>query len=637
MAPTKKSSILVVEDEAPTARDLQHALERLGYDVLPTTSCSQATARAFQHKPDLVLMDVLVDGTSRGTEAADVISTRCKIPIVFVMACADDVAVRHATRAAPYGFVVKPVRLEELRVVVDVALHKHAVETCLRERERWFSTTLHSISDAVISVDTGAAVTFMNAAAEHMTGVPSEHGVGRPIRDVLQLTPLPTAHQEGTTTSGNETPLERALRERCVVKLPEAHLKNHASGEQRIISDSAAPVFADGQLLGAVTVFRDVTEQRRLEEALRVSERMASVGLLAAGVAHEINNPLPVVMANAESLAATLTDPTVGLGELRQLLSDSVMASRRIRDIVRDLLLFSKSEAPEQRNVDLRDVMESSLRMARNTIRHRACVKTQFDAVPPVFGNASQLGQVFLNVLVNAAQAIPDGHADQHSIRVALSTSQDGGAVIEVADTGCGMSAATLKQLFTPFFTTKAAGMGTGLGLSICQRIVSSMGGRLHIDSEPDLGTTLRIWLPASLVCDEPTRSAPSSRTATRRGSVMVIDDEPTVADVLKRMLAPSHDVAVFHRARRALARLDAGYRYDVIVCDLMMPELTGIEFYHLVASRWPDQAARVVFVSGGEFTPSAAAFFESTKLLKLDKPVDVPALLTFIDSRLSD
>jgi PAS domain S-box-containing protein len=636
------SSILIVEDEVLTAKALQRSFERLGYAVLPiATSAGEAIDLAFELKPSLVLMDIYLDGRADGIEAADAINTRLNIPVVFLTAFSDDDTVQRVKKAAPYGYVVKPVRFEELRAVVEVALHKHELEKRLRERERWFSTTLRSIADAVICVDPHAAVTFMNSAAEFMTGVSFQSGLGQPIRKVLRLAPLRSEWQEATDAFDAETPLERALREARVIDLPEARLKNLTNGEELIISDAAAQVIADGELLGAVMVFRNITAQKQLEETLRVSDRMASVGLLAAGIAHEINNPLTVVIGNTSNLQAALADlgPSTSAQKaaLAELIEDTATASMRIRDIVRDLMLFSKSERAELCNVDVHSVMQSTLRLANNAIRHCARLETNCDEVPPIFGSESQLGQVFLNVLINAAQAIPEGHAAQQTIRVELYPSDEGDVVITVTDSGSGMPQAILDRIFTPFFTTKPVGTGTGLGLSICNRIITGLGGTIRIASKPGQGTTVRIVLPPSKT-ETPCYTKKRSPTPIkRRGRVMVLDDEPMVARVLERMLAPDHEVVVFHGAKAALAHILSGVGYDAIVCDLLMPDMNGMDFHDELAARCPEQAERIVFVSGGGFTPRALAFLATTQNPKLDKPIDVAALLVLIDERVRD
>jgi signal transduction histidine kinase len=240
-------------------------------------------------------------------------------------------------------------------------------------------------------------------------------------------------------------------------------------------------------------------DQARMRERLLISERLVSVGTLAAGVAHEINNPLAVAMANLECLLEALAPGAAGPTEVAafaESLRDIDEAHKRIRDIVRDVKLFSRPQESKTSDVDVRSVIESSLRMAWNAVRHRVRVVKEFDAVPLVTANESRLGQVILNLIVNAAQAAPQGEADHNTLRLITRTAEDGRAVIEVADTGCGIPKENLERIFDPFFTTKPAGIGTGLGLSICHTIIAELGGEIEVDSEVGRGTTFRLLLP---------------------------------------------------------------------------------------------------------------------------------------------
>src|SRR5262245_20305408 len=187
------ASILVVEDEAIVARDIRNTLADLGYRVLDAAaSCEEAVRRSADRCPDLVLMDIRIQGQRDGIETAELLRRRFRVPVVFLTAYADDLTLERAKRAQPYGYLIKPIKANELRSAVEVALYKHQMDARLRERERWFSTTLRSIGDAVISTDLHARVTFMNAVAEALTGVRTEDAVGRPLEQVLRL-----AHEDG--------------------------------------------------------------------------------------------------------------------------------------------------------------------------------------------------------------------------------------------------------------------------------------------------------------------------------------------------------------------------------------------------------------------------------------------------------
>jgi CheY-like chemotaxis protein len=287
---------------------------------------------------------------------------------------------------------------------------------------------------------------------------------------------------------------------------------------------------------------------------------------------------------------------------------------------------------PEQMQwVELHGVLELALAIAETELRHRARVVKDYGEPPAVLGDETRLGQVFLNLLVNAAQATPEGHADRHEIRVVTRTNERGHAVVEVSDTGTGIAPEVLPRIFEPFFTTKAVGVGTGLGLSICHSYVQAMGGDIHVRSELGRGTTFEVVLPpaAEELTSPKQRAARVSPAGASvpRGRLMIIDDEPLLTTALTRMLAPEHEVEAFTSARLALERLRAGERYALILCDLMMPEMTGMELHETLVREVPSQAERMVFLTGGAFTEAARRFLESTARPCLDKPFEPDAL----------
>jgi signal transduction histidine kinase len=378
-------------------------------------------------------------------------------------------------------------------------------------------------------------------------------------------------------------------------------------------------------------------EHERVREQLAIAERMASVGLLAAGVAHEINNPLATIVANLELAARDLAGipRSAPFDALLESVTDARTAAVRIRDLVADLALFSRRAHDATAPVDLHRVLDSTLRVAGNEIRHRARLVRHFSPVPPIEANESRLGQVFLHLIVNALQAIPEGRADDHEICVATSLGNDGRVVIEVRDTGVGMPAEVRQRLFTPFFTTKQRGESTGLGLSICYRIVSSLGGEITVESQPGHGTRLRVHLPVTQRTIALPAPAPEPRGQVRGGRILVVDDDLLITAALVRWLRAPHRVVAKHSGEDALALLRAGERFDVILCDVMMPEMSGVELYRALRAHWPEQANAVIFLSAGAFTEDMRAFLDSVPNPQLAKPFEMRSLITLIEERL--
>lgn len=261
---------------------------------------------------------------------------------------------------------------------------------------------------------------------------------------------------------------------------------------------------AAGRVIRVTGASADVTEHKRLEQQLLLADRLASLGSLAAGVVHEVNNPLAFVMSNLHVLASQLARlagvPNDLKDELVRIVQETQEGTERMHGVMRDLKTFSAPEAPEQSTpVDLRDALGSALTLAHPELRLRARVVTSFGAVPLVRASCPRLVQVFLNLLINAAHAIEPGRVAGNEVAIRTFVGADGLVAAEVQDTGCGIPARVAECIFDPFFTTKAAGKGTGLGLAICQRLVGQMGGRIEFESAEGVGTTFRVLLPAVL------------------------------------------------------------------------------------------------------------------------------------------
>jgi CheY-like chemotaxis protein len=240
-----------------------------------------------------------------------------------------------------------------------------------------------------------------------------------------------------------------------------------------------------------------------------------------------------------------------------------------------------------------------------------------------------------LNLLVNAAQAIPEGAvAPEHTIKVTL-RAEYGDVIVEVSDTGMGIAPEHLPRLFDPFFTTKPVGVGTGLGLAVCHGIVTALGGEITVTSERGKGSTFRVRIPGATADMRATTLPPDEPMSTRRARVLVLDDEPLVCSSIRRMLSREHDIVTFTEAKAALAAIRQGAGFDVIFCDLMMPEMTGMDFHEELARTHPELADAVVFFTGGAFTARAKAFLDQVPNARLDKPPIVQNLRAIIRERI--
>ncbi len=494
------------------------------------------------------------------------------------------------------------------------------------ERTRDFlKNTLDAVPDPVFVKDSEHRFIAMNAAFVRMMGHPEQALLGKSDYDFVPASQAEVFWQkdEEVFASGKANENEEILTD--------------SAGKTRTIITTKAPFRGAGGELFLVAVIRDVTEARRLEMQLRLADRMASVGTLAAGVAHEINNPLAYISSNLSFIAEQLAQDALdsdARGELRQAVLESLEGTGRVRGIVQDLKSFARADDDKLGAVDAHRVIQSALRIVRNELQHRAHITRALEQVPPVRGSEARLGQVVVNLLVNAIQALPtDRPAEQNSLRIA--TRLHGERVyIEVEDNGLGMTPEVQQHIFDPFFTTKPAGVGTGLGLSISNSLVQIMGGWIEVTSTLGRGSIFRLVLP---VFEDPEEaSAISSQAVSNalvaRRRVLLIDDEPSVGTAVRRLLRGLHEVHAVQTAREALGLISRGERFDSILCDVMMLDMNGVQFLQELEHLAPDMARRTGLMSGGVFDPQAREFIQSRELECLPKPFDLERLRRFLE-----
>jgi len=437
------------------------------------------------------------------------------------------------------------------------------------------------------------------------------------------------------------------------------------SGEKFVATILTTRMEIDGLPVLQATV-RDETQMKRLEAVMGQADRLASMGMLAAGVAHEINNPLVYVLYNIESLTNDLPKVVAaarrcssalrrhlgdaafsdGAGDDFGMLHESMLedvvdrarealaGTQRIRTIAKALGTFSRVERAERSAVDMNYAIECAITMAFNEIKYRAKLVKDLGRVPAVWGSEGKLSQVFLNLLINASHAIDEG--DIANNRISIRTWADGdGGFAEIKDTGKGIPPEHLPRIFEPFFTTKPMGIGSGLGLAICRNIVVDFGGEIRCESELGRGTRFVVRLPlqaGTRIAGATTALAETRSVAGSRGRILILDDEELILKTIQRFLAPDHEVITAMSGQAGQAILEHDQAFDVILCDMMMPEMTGMALHEWLAIRYPELAAKVVFLSGGAFTPKAAAYLASVGNLRLDKPIDAADLQRLVN-----
>lgn len=496
---------------------------------------------------------------------------------------------------------------------------------------------IEGLPDAVV-VESGERVVYVNRPFVEIWELDSNADVlGRPLSDFLSFEGAHGEDGPGATPATTEEVIIRR------------------DGSRMEVEISSLPLVFEG-VPARLSVLRDISERRELAARTMHVDRMVAIGTLAAGVGHEINNPLAYVMTNLSHVSEELgrirdeclecasggrasggTPLTRRVNELHTAVREAKDGTKRVRTIVRDLKVLARNEEDDRVPTDLAEILETAVNMTRNEIRHRATLVQAIEELPTVLANPGRLAQVFVNLLMNAAQAIPEGH--QLDNRVELSATSDGDrVVVSVRDTGEGIPLEIQNRLYDPFFTTKPMGRGTGLGLSITRQIVESVGGQVSVQSVVGEGTVFRVTLPAAPT-RRPLRSAPPLSKlglSQRRARVLIVDDEELVCRSLSRTLGREHDVVTCLDAREALGRIVGGERYDLILCDLMMPEMTGMELHEALQAHDPGVAREVIFFTGGAFTPGAKHFVEEVENLCLEKPVDIAALRALVAERVT-
>jgi len=390
----------------------------------------------------------------------------------------------------------------------------------------------------------------------------------------------------------------------------------------------------------ALAVQRDVAEKKRSaavfarqREQLHQREKLAALGSLLAGVAHELNNPLSVVVARAVMLEEQGHPPTQAAAQKIRT------AAERCARIVRTFLAMARQQPPERGPVAINEVVTAALDITSYTVR-TSNIEVTVDLaedIPLILADADQLHQVLLNLVVNAQQVLQD-RPGRRRIRVASRFDRDAGAIrIAVADNGPGIPEHLRTRVFEPYFTTKPTGMGTGVGLAVSHGIVDAHGGTLTLDCPEMGGAVFTITLPACPADAKPDEAEPAGEQSAGRRKILIVDDEAEIREILVEILTGAqHRVAAVSSGREALERM-AAERYDVILTDIRMPDLDGRTLYREIERRWPEQAARVVFVTGDSLTATLNEFASESGRPVIEKPfvpVDVRRVVAEIAAR---
>lgn len=596
--------LLLIEDNPGDARLLREAFEESdSHNIAFTvaTCMSDAERHLADRTFDIILLDLGLpdaqglEGIRRAHAAAP------RVPLVVLTGLEDELMATQSLQEGAQDYLIKG-QLETRKIprALRYALERKNLEEALFMEKERAQVTLRSIGDAVICTDISGNITFINAVAEKMTGWSWQEAVGQPMTDVFRLV-------DATSRETIPNRMELAVRRNETVLLSPNCLLIRRGGFETPIEDSAAPIHGhEEQAVGAVIVFRDVTERRRTEAQLRQAQKMEAIGNLTGGMAHDFNNLLGVIVGNLD-----LARERIGSDEeLREMVSEALEAAWRGADLTRRLLAFARRQPLRPARIDVNELVTDTVRLLRRLLGEEIDISLRLAKdIWSVTADPGQLEASLTNLATNARDAMPKGgllsittsnrHLDAAYATSHADATEGDFVVIEVSDSGIGMSAEIINHIFEPFFTTKERGKGTGLGLSMVFGFLQQSGGHVNVHSEPDGGTTFRLYLPR-MTAEVSAQEVPDLHSAASGAgeTVLVVEDNFAMRRVVVRQLRElGYRVVESDRAAAAVEVLQ-NEPVDLLFTDIVMPGgLDGIELARLARERWP--ALKIVLTSG--------------------------------------
>jgi PAS domain S-box-containing protein len=607
--------ILIVEDESIVAKDIQNSLKGLGYVVPAIVSTGEdAVAKALELNPDLVLMDVMLNGKIDGITAAEQIRVRRRIPVVYLTAYIDDQTLKRAKDSQAFGYLLKPFEDRELRTTIEMALYQHMLERKLLESREWFETTLRCLGEAVIATDAGDCVQLINPIAEELTGWSRADAVGRKLTDVFCLKeldpPLSVALFKSKLDKGQSTP-----------ELGKDSILVARDGRPIPIDHSAAPIMGgDGNIIGIVMIFRDISDQlqskdreRGLQERLSRSKRMESLGILAGGVANDLNNILGPIVDYPDLIMKNLAPDSA----LRADLAIIKNSSRKALDVVHDLLTLGRIGHLPMEPLPLSDIIEDCLKApAFQALKERAplVVVESHSApnLPPVMGSRQHLRELVMNLILNAFAAMPNGgrltvSASQEELTQALESYEivEPGryVVLRVTDTGVGIPEEHINQIFDPFYTQRSLGWqnGSGLGLAVVYGVVKDHKSFLGVSSKLGKGSDFAVYFPIKgAPVAVPQKRAPVGYQGAE--TILVVDDDDELRKNTVRWLRSQgykvlevpNGKAAFETFQTETGTLESPV--ELVLLDMIMgEEWDGLDTYRNILAQVANQKAIII------------------------------------------
>jgi two-component system NtrC family sensor kinase len=613
--------VLIVEDQDDDVLTLVRVLQRAGYDLtFERVDSADALARALDRQAwDLIIADYELPQFNGLAALAQVKERGLDLPFIIVSGgIGEDIAVA-TMKAGAHAYIMKnnltrliPAVERELREAEGRRARKRA-EEALQENYQIMQAVFEATSDIIFVKDLQGRYVMINSAGARVMGKAPEDVIGKDDTTFFAAESVGQIMQHDcqVLTSGETQTFEET---------------GTVSGTTRIFLATKAPHRDHhGHIIGIICIARDITERKqtaeqfqRQRDTLYQSEKLATMGQLLAGVAHELNNPLSVVMGQAALLRQSVRNK----GQMQRA-EKIVHAAERCARIVNNFLALARQRSPERHPVQMNQVVREAVELLAYPLRVDSVevVWALADEVPVLWADSHQLHQVVVNLVANAHQAMREVPGPRR-LTVATGVSVGGGHIwMEVRDTGPGVAEGLEARIFEPFFTTKPPGVGTGLGLSLCQGIVEGHGGKIGLAHRQGKGAVFRVELPLERPEGPAVAAVPETPMATRGARILVVDDEPGIADVLAEVLQlDGHVVETVGNGEAALGKL-ALEGYELILSDIRMPELDGPSLYRELERRHPRLVHRMIFLTGDTLSPGTREFLEKTGAPCLSKP----------------
>lgn len=655
-APSPSLSVLLVDDSVYWTETIGARLREEGYAVTTLHDGLAAVERLRRSPPSILITDYFLANLDGGKlcQVAKQLAMDPPITTIILTGGADRT---HSRTPSKYADTViakntSEIVFEDLQRALQAVrasvptqgdpgevigydrLEPRLIAGKLRGLKQYLDALHEGIGDAVLGLDAQRRVYFMSSVATEVFDVNEQDALARPIEEVLGI---PVSH-----------PL--------ILRINDA-LDGRGSARTPLTLEVGVMTFRVTVALletpdlvpTALVIARDISDLKAAEQArialdarLHEADKMTSLGHLVAGVSHEINNPLAALLLNlrlledpvrllAEAAASPEESAEIGIS-----LDDSLAAAERIRAIVAEMRMFAQPERTPGEAVRMEDLLEGPLTLVANEVRFKAKIVRAFSETPALVVDRMPLSQAFLNIILNAIQAIEVNDLESNWIRLATSSAPDG-VVVEISNSGPAIPKSTLAKIFEPFFTTRPVGTGVGLGLSLAFETVKRHGGNIEARSEEGKPMCVRIWLPfdTGLVLDAArTGNVELGVPPGRAARLLIVDDDKLVRTSLRRILERHHDVTLAATGERAL-ELIAERPFDLVICDLIMPGMTGMDLFAEVNRVAPRQAVRFVFLTGGTNSVQAREFLSSVQNPRAFKPLHPDELLKFVDRAL--